>query len=197
MAIGPYVTGPAIIKVNLRDGNGLVTLGYSADGVQISERILYNDIHSDRYGGQAGPPIDRQFMGRMARIPVQLVEFNSDIFNLIRNFQFGTPAGISDVGTPLTADGKSIQVVISGQKDLATLSAAPATKTLSPLNYPNCFIDDPLDIPIGAKNSIIGLEFTATQFTSDTTQGGDGLTFLNLTQSEEEINNLAAYDNTP
>jgi len=193
MSIGPYVAGPVIVQVNLRDGNGLVSLGYSADGIQVSDRQHYGDIHSDRYGGQQGPPIDRQFFGRSAVIPLQLSEFEPVVARRLRNMLFGTPAGVNVVGCPLTADGKTFQVILTGSKDAAALVADANAETLTPLNYPNCFLEDPVDVPVGSKNTILGLNIVAHQWTSDTAQSGDGVTRLYLDRSTEVIADLAAY----
>jgi hypothetical protein len=197
MPIGPYVSGPALVKVFFRDGAGLRTLGYSADGIQVTENQHYGDIHSDRYGGQQGPPLDRQWFGNSAVIPLALSEFDPAVARLMRNLQFGTPPGITYSGCPLGADGKTFQLIISGLKDVAALTADPLEQTWTPLNYPNCFLSDPFELPVGAKHTILGLNIMALQFTSDVAAGGDGLTWLRLDRVETLVPSLAEYDATP
>ena len=83
----PYVTGPVLVKVNLRDGGGFVNLGYTTEGVQLEETFYTNPIHSDQYGGTAGPEVDRQFMGKSAKISLSLVEYNLAVVKKLREGQ--------------------------------------------------------------------------------------------------------------
>ena len=207
MAIGPYVSGPVLVKVNLRDGNGLLPLGYTEDGIQVQHIPMYRDIFSDRNGGVEGSPIDRQFMSEQARLPIQLVEFEPQIMRRMLHIIAGdgslgeTTREIGELppaGGLQAAENVAFQVVLIGSKDQAALVTDPVTSTagndtdsgaqvITPLNYLNCFFDGPIEMMAGSKNSMPSFEFRAFPITADGV-GGDGKQRLFITRNE------TAYD---
>jgi hypothetical protein len=198
----PYVPGPVLVKVNLRNGDGLQTLGYTTEGVQVEEISFTNKIHSDRYGGTAGPPIDTQYFGKAARIQLQMVEYDLSVLKEIRDLQDATgftahAAGeIVDIGTLMTCASRSWQIVLVGERDVAAVAADAGAIVMTTLNFPNTFVEGPLRYPLGAKNSVFDLDLMALPWTSSTAQTGDGLTRLYI-EAATVINNLMTYDATP
>jgi hypothetical protein len=205
MAVGPYVTGPCQIKVNFRDGNGLQWLGYSENGIEVQENFLYVDVNSDRYGGTSGAPIDRQFMGATARIPVQLSEFDPEVLDTCRKYLPTNGAGgettlangeLPAAGCLVAAENQSLQVVLVGLKDAAALVADANALTLSPLNFLNCFYDGSSRINIAARHAMPAFDFLALPSTADGTTG-DGKTRLYVPRSQTVYNDLKNIDLTP
>lgn len=181
----PYVTGPVLVKVNLRDGAGFVNLGYTAEGVQVEEQFYTNPIHSDQYGGTAGPEVDRQFMGKSAKINLSLVEYSLAVVKKMRegqastNWSTGNPGTIVNVGGLVTCGNAAFQLLLIGALDTAAIAAnAGATVLADYLNFPNCWYDGPVRYPIGSKNTVFDFDVKATPWTTDTTQSGDGITRL-------------------
>lgn len=181
----PYVTGPVLVKVNLRDGAGFVNLGYTAEGVQVEEQFYTNPIHSDQYGGTAGPEVDRQFMGKSAKINLSLVEYSLAVVKKMRegqastNWSTGNPGTIVNVGGLVTCGNTAFQLLLIGALDTAAIAAnAGATVLADYLNFPNCWYDGPVRYPIGSKNTVFDFDVKATPWTTDTTQSGDGITRL-------------------
>jgi len=181
----PYVTGPVLVKVNLRDGAGFVNLGYTAEGVQVEEQFYTNPIHSDQYGGTAGPEVDRQFMGKSAKINLSLVEYSLAVVKKMRegqastNWSTGNPGTIVNVGGLVTCSNTAFQLLLVGALDTAAIAAnAGATVLADYLNFPNCWYDGPVRYPIGSKNTVFDFDVKATPWTTDTTQSGDGITRL-------------------
>lgn len=181
----PYVTGPVLVKVNLRDGAGFVNLGYTAEGVQVEEQFFTNPIHSDQYGGTAGPEVDRQFMGKSAKINLSLVEYSLAVVKKMRegqastNWSTGNPGTIVNVGGLVTCGNTAFQLLLIGALDTAAIAAnAGATVLADYLNFPNCWYDGPVRYPIGSKNTVFDFDVKATPWTTDTTQSGDGITRL-------------------
>lgn len=181
----PYVTGPVLVQVNLRDGAGFVNLGYTAEGVQVEEQFYTNPIHSDQYGGTAGPEVDRQFMGKSAKINLSLVEYSLAVVKKMRegqastNWSTGNPGTIVNVGGLVTCGNTAFQLLLIGALDTEAIAAnAGATVLADYLNFPNCWYDGPVRYPIGSKNTVFDFDVKATPWTTNTTQSGDGITRL-------------------
>ena len=195
----PYVSGPVLVKVNLRDGNGFVNLGYTAEGVQPEETFFTNPIHSDQYGGTAGPAVDKQFMGKSAKIGLSLVEYNLAVVKKMRegqastNWSTGAAGTLVNIGGLLTCGKRSFQILLVGAADTAAVAAdAGAVVIADNLNYPNCWYSGPVRFPIGSKNTVWDFDIEATPFTTDTTQDGDGKTYLWM-QNNHLVTNFATY----
>ena len=195
----PYVSGPVLVKVNLRDGNGFVNLGYSVEGVQVEEEFFTNPIHSDQYGGTAGPPVDRQFMGKKAKMGLSMVEYSAALIKKIRegqastNWSTGAAGTLVNIGGLLSCGKRSFQVLLIGAADTAATAADAAAPTFATfLNYPNCWFAGPIRFPLGAKNTVVDMDIEAHPFTTDTTQSGDGKTYL-FTENNHLVTNMATY----
>lgn len=194
----PYVSGPVEVFVNLRDGGGFVGLGYTIDGVQLEETFFTNPVHSDQYGGTAGPPVDRQFMGKSARLSLSMATYSLTVAKKLRegqastNWATGVPGTLVNIGGLVTCSNAAFQVLLIGAQDTAAYAANSGAITIARfLNLPNCWYDGPVKLPIGAKNTVFDFDISVLPFTSDTTNGGDGITRL-----WTETNHLITYLNT-
>lgn len=199
MANCPYVSGPVEVKVNLRDGNGFVHLGYTVDGVSPEEIFYTNPIHSDQMGGSAGPEVDRQFMGKSARISLSMVKYDLAVMLKMRhgqeseNWSANNAGQLVDIGGLVTCGNRAFQILLIGSADTAATTASAGTApVVTPLNYPNCWYDGPVKFPIGSKNTVWDLDIKATPFTTDSTQSGDGKTYLYLNNSHV-VTDMATY----
>jgi len=195
----PYVSGPVLVKVSLRDGNGFVNLGYTTEGVQVEETYFTNPVHSDQYGGTAGPAVDRQFLGKSAKISLSIVEPNMAVAKKLREGQASTgwatgAAGtIVNVGGLVTCGNRSFQILLVGAADTATIAADAGAAVLADnLNFPNCWYSGPIRFNLASKNTTIDFDIEALPFTTDTTQSGDGKTYLWM-QNSQLITTLATY----
>jgi hypothetical protein len=191
-----------LVKVNLRDGGGFVNLGYTAEGVQPEEQFFTNPIHSDQYGGTAGPPVDKQFMGKSAKISLSLVEYNLAVVKKMRegqastNWSTGAAGTLVNIGGLITCGKRAFQILLVGAADTAAVAAdAGAIVIADNLNYPNCWYSGPVRFPIGSKNTVWDFDIEATPFTTDTTQSGDGKTYLWM-QNNHLVTNFATYAGT-
>lgn len=198
----PYVSGPVLVKINLRDTNGFVNLGYTTEGVQIEEEFFTNPIHSDQYGGTAGPPVDRQFMGKKAKISLSLVEYSLAVVKKMRegqastNWATGAAGQIVNVGGLLSCGKRAFQIQLLGAADVAATAAdAGAVTVATTLNYPNCWYSGPVRFPIGSKNTVWDFDIEAMPFTTDTSQSGDGKTYLFM-ENNHLVTNMATYAGT-
>jgi hypothetical protein len=214
MAVAPYVSGPVLVKVNLRDGAGVVNLGYTADGVEWQMIPKYRDIYSDRAGGTEGSPIVKQFLSAEARIPLQLVEFEPIVLRKMMHIivNNGAAAASGRIAGELPQGGclsglttSSFQVILVGACDATALAAdAPAgtgstydadgAQVLTPVNFLNCFYEGPMTFPVGSRNSMPSFDILALPTTSDTTNNpaGDGKTRIFIPRNSTAYANLAA-----
>jgi hypothetical protein len=195
----PYVSGPVLVKINLRDSNGFVNLGYTTEGVQMEETFFTNPIHSDQYGGTAGPPVDKQFMGKTARISLSLAEYSMAVVKRMRegqssvNWTTGAAGTLQNIGGLLSCGKRAFQILLIGAADTAATAADAGASTIATnLNYPNCWYSGPVRFPVGSKNTVWDFDIEATPFTTDTTQSGDGKTYLFL-ENNHLVTNLATY----
>lgn len=69
-----HIAGRALIKYDL--GQGLVELGYSLDGVNLSFQRFLKPIPGDQNGGPDGPPVDYIMHGEICDISFILIDFN-------------------------------------------------------------------------------------------------------------------------
>lgn len=201
------VTGPVKVSVNLRTAstNVWTELGYTSEGVETRFISPHRPVYSDRMGGSEGVPIDYQQMGHMAKVSLQLVEFNHNALLALKQAHNATAdvsgAGvrtdvaqgrINNLGCLITQKGASLQFILQGQKDTEELAGGAAI-TLTPMNFPNCVLDEDLVIPAGSKNSVVNLGFTAFPFTAwNTGASGSGNTWLYL-QATTLIPRLEQY----
>lgn len=190
----PRVTGPAKVQVNLRTAstNVLLDLGYTSDGVEPRFISPMRAVTSDRQGGSEGTPVDYQRFGESCKIDLQLVEYSLTALLALKQRHTATadvsssgvqtavaPGRVDNIGCLESQKGASVQVIISGAKDVAEIAGGGSPLTLSPMNFPNCFLDGDFVIPTGSKNSVVSLSFTALPFTAwNTGASGSGNTWL-------------------
>jgi hypothetical protein len=119
MAIQHFTTGPALIEF---DSN---ILGYAEDRVQQIIVPSWEDIHSDDFGGLAGPPSDAQLLG--ARVIVQMVmtKYDRTLLDALSSFDQAGAAGILPaVGEFVRLDSLYAALVISGRNETRTYDVA-------------------------------------------------------------------------
>lgn len=98
MAEQVNVAGKCLIKVGTGSEGALETLGYSINGVIISEDTFTGDVPGDENGGDQGPPIDIQYFGEIHRISMDLSKYDPVIAAKIQAKYRGGAAGTT--GTP-------------------------------------------------------------------------------------------------
>ena len=113
MAITIQVDGPALIKIASPAAGSLDSLGYTENGADIEEQLFPYNVVGDQNGGDAGPPIDIQYMGEMHRIRLLLTTYDEAILNKIRAGLAGGTAGTpGTAGTLYFQDTKAFRLLI-------------------------------------------------------------------------------------
>lgn len=148
MAVQVNVAGVTTISVGTGSAGALETLGFSRDQPETIDRAYWLDIPGDQNGGEAGPPIDIQYMGQIAIVRVRMTKFERSVFQeltaRLKDGTFGTPGF---AGTLMFQESKTIRVLLNNAND--------------PINYPRCLCREPIEMGRGTRFSEAILEFEA------------------------------------
>lgn len=104
MAVAIQLGGLATIKV-CTTGGVLATLGYSLNGVDITDDILTEPVYGDANGGEGGPPIDIQQLGEIHTVRMTLTKYDETVLNTIRASMAGGTAGTTATSGALYFQG--------------------------------------------------------------------------------------------
>ena len=100
MANTIQVDGLATIKIASPAAGSLETLGYTINGVEITEQVFTEEVKGDENGGDPGPPIDIQYLGEVHTIRMTLTKYDEAVLNKVRaGIAGGTAGTISTSGT--------------------------------------------------------------------------------------------------
>ena len=151
MSVQTYVTGLASIYTGTSgssDSPTLELLGYTRDGVEPQSQGFYLDVKSDENGGEAGPPVEVQFMGETARVRLELPRFDPAVAQRVQARTFGSTAGTpAAAGSLMFASSLTVPMKIS----------CPGTS--AGRLYGRCFVRDAITIGFGTKHSTLVVEF--------------------------------------
>jgi hypothetical protein len=150
MALAIQVPGAALIKTGTGAASALESLGYSINGVEISQELLSEDVPGDQNGGEGGPPLDIQAYGTIARIRMELSSWDFTVAGKIRS-QLNTIAnGTSPVpGSLIFGNSYHYRLLI-----LPTVSA-------DAMNFLQAVPRDPVAINLGTKFARLVIEWIA------------------------------------
>lgn len=145
MAVEVVVCGLAIVKIQVPAGS-LETLGYSRNGVTVSEEAHHLDVPGDENGGDEGPPVDVQILGETARVRLELTKIDTAVADKIRaRVAAGTAGTPPTAGTLMFGGSKAIRLLIHS--------------TTSPINFPRAFPRNAIELNRGTKYSTFVCEF--------------------------------------
>ncbi len=164
------VAGPVQVWIDSGTTNTLAFLGYSENGVRINERPFTNEIKSDQYGGESGPPIDRQIFGWEHKIEIEMVYFQPTVLAALEQGWNTNSTSALGVGSLMTCAAGGFRCMLIGPNFIR--------------NYPNPIAQmiDPVDYgPFGSQNTKARVTLTCVAPASATT--GTSGTFWNLTNS--------------
>lgn len=166
------VPGAVNVKISGISGvSGLVSLGYTADGGEISFREFAIDVKSDRYGGEQGPNIEKQYLGMEADIRLVLTEFNAEYIHFLQSRMPGLAASVAAPGKIMTPGTLAfansaglIRCLLQGTLDAAAIVAStPAAELLTPINFPFCSVADVVSYNVGTRYARANLTLKAYQ----------------------------------
>ena len=139
MAKTIQVDGLALIRC-CTVGGALADVGYTINGVEITEQIFTEDVKGDENGGDPGPPIDVQYLGEKHIIRMTMTKYDESELNKIRaGIAGGTAGTIGTSGTLYFQGSVSWRLLIQ--------------TTNRPRNYNNVIFREPKEINKGTLHS--------------------------------------------
>ena len=142
-------------------------LGTTRDSPQITSNGFFLDIHNDENGGEAGPPVEIQYMGETANIRLELTKYDPAVAAKLEDHfaNTGTPGVPAAPGTLMfTASQLSVgNGGAIGLKVACTTVIQGSGNTATPLvrTYKRCVIHDPIEVNRGTKFSTFTCNITA------------------------------------
>jgi hypothetical protein len=107
-----FSTGPVVATYNSID------LGYSEDGFSVRVEPFFDKVHSDDFGGRAGPPADEQLLAGIAIIEGDFTKYVKAEMDKLSSFQKGGTAGVfPNIGSFVRQDGLLAELVLDGVND--------------------------------------------------------------------------------
>ena len=141
----------------------LYWFGEQMDDTAIVTREFFNDVPGDSNGGPQGPPIERQVLGRIVQISINLSTWSQRVRYWVerQNSAYSTNGAIYDyeVGTPILQAHRFRLLIVPARNNKLT-AAAPADKSEDwfTFNFPTCLMSSPIECGQGSKFS--SLSFT-------------------------------------
>lgn len=140
MAMTIQVDLASLIRIASPAAGSLEDLGYTMNGTEITEQVYTYPVMGDQNGGDAGPPIDVQYMGEIHIIRLLLTKYDEAVINKIRAGLAGGTAG-----TPGTKGTLYFQQTSAWRLLVNT--------TNRPRNYTRVIFSEPKEINKGTKHS--------------------------------------------
>ncbi|MCC7424821.1 MAG: hypothetical protein IT428_31505 [Planctomycetaceae bacterium] len=148
MAEQVNVAGAVQVKVGTGSASALESLGWSVNGIDISEDVFTGDVPGDQNGGDQGPPIEVQIFGEIHRIAIDLSKYDPAIAAKIQaKYKGGTAGTTATPGSLFFAGSTYYRVLLLGSNFTR--------------NYPYCLVRQPMSINVGTKFSVQRIIFDA------------------------------------
>lgn len=133
----------------------LFKLGESEDSITVRKRPFFHDVPGDRYGGQGGPPIEKQFLGYTADFELKMSRWDP-----------AQLAKIESIGGLLATNG-TVPLAVIGATVLATrgirILLYCTRDTTQTINFPCCTFEQPITVGKQTKYSSCGMGITANR----------------------------------
>jgi hypothetical protein len=117
------------------------------------------EVKNDENGGDAGPPVEIQFVGETVKVRCELTKFEPVLAGKLEDHgQCANPGKPADAGTLLFANAQQGSTINVGQ------GGAVAIKIVTPNNprtFPLCVVHDAVEVNRGTKFSTFVITFTA------------------------------------
>lgn len=145
MAEGIQVPGACHIYTDT-NGGAFEALGYSINGVEISEEPFFLNVPGDQNGGDDGPPIDVQVLGQIHHIRMELSKWDSSVADKCICIAKGTTIGQNVTpGWLMSGNSKSYKLALRS--------------TLLFRTYPLAFLRNQIETQRGTKFARLLLEW--------------------------------------
>ncbi len=162
--VNAYGFADILIALNPTAGSPTYTdLGTTRDGIGITSDGYFLDVHNDENGGEAGPPIQIQYLGETAKIRIELTKYDPAVFaTLEEHFANSGTAGVPQpAGVFMFVDTVASGQLIGTPSQVGLkIKTINATATLV-RTYKRCVLHDPVEVNRGTKFSTGIITLTA------------------------------------
>jgi len=154
MAVQVHVAGPALIRIGPEGcaNNQLRVLGYTRDGARIRTEALWEEVHTDEWGGDAGPPAELIYHGERAVVQLELTKWDAavadQIAKRVSSIPDHNPGVVPGPGIAVFVNGLAYRLVLDFQKQ-GTVD----------WEFPRAVPREPMEINKGSRPSIMVLTF--------------------------------------
>lgn len=159
MAEAVQVSGIASVWVNVGatlSSSSYTLLGYSQDGVRFRDEAFYTDVHGDEFGGQEGPPIEIQYLGKIQRVHLELTKYDDTVAAELGMRVRNATEDASHIGDLIFASSGYIPLkVVCGRLPQAAAKPLVIWKNLLTV------FREPIEVNKGTKYSTLVLDATA------------------------------------
>lgn len=146
MALQPYYDGPVLVRTGTGSSSALEDLGYTENGPEIDGEAFWLDVHGDQRGGDAGPPIDVQYIGEIVKVRLVLTRYDTAVLDkVICRLLAGTAGVTGTPGTLMFEETKYVRLLLS--------------PTSRPRNFVRAILRGVFGINKGTKHSKPTLDF--------------------------------------
>lgn len=151
-----YIQVPGKVEILCAFPNlysSLYKIGESENGIQVRKIPVLGEVSGDRYGGQSGRPIERQFFGLAAEFQLNMSRWDPD--QIVKLERFG--GLLAEAGyVPLATIGALIQRDYSARFLLYCVGQPSFS-----LNFPCCVWTQPQEQGRGTKYANCSMNITA------------------------------------
>jgi hypothetical protein len=154
MPLAVHVAGPALIRIGPEGCSNaqLQTLGYTRDGARIRTEAYWEEVHTDEWGGDAGPPAEIVYHGERAIVQLELTKWDATIADAIAkrvsSIEGHNTGIIPGAGLLVFSGGLAYRLVIDFQKE-----------GVVDWEFPRAVPREPIEINKGSRPSIMVVTF--------------------------------------
>lgn len=114
-----FASGPCVVTWNA------IQLGYSEDGCNVVVIPFWDEVKSDDFGGQRGPPADEQLLAGNCTIDIPMTKYVKAELDKLTAFKKGGTAGVfPPIGSFVRQDALFATLLLAGVNDSHTFLTA-------------------------------------------------------------------------
>jgi hypothetical protein len=151
-----HVAGLATIMINSAPENAstMKVLGYTQDGAYLGFQPFAQEVPGDENGGDAGPPIEKIWMGEVCQVQLDFTKWDAVEASVIakRLREFGQLTAVNPTGRGARATAGQLMF----QRAFCLGIDAPWQKLVFPVAIP----DQPIQTNLGTKYARMSITFT-------------------------------------
>lgn len=118
-----FSSGPVVPAFGVQ-GN-MIQMGFSEDGCRLTVQPFFDNVHSDDFGGRAGPPSDSQLLGGVGIIRIEFTKYVKSEMDKLSSYQVGGAAGLFPaIGKFVRQDGLCGILNLTGVNDTYSFAEA-------------------------------------------------------------------------